>query len=1256
MSRKKSWIEKSALVLCCALAGSACAPHTRDAKSQVTELRKTALGSKDQKLTARWLLAELLSPDGNPEQAQKARSQLGADGGGMYAELGRGLDDALHGRLKTVADHYLRAVQAARDSDDENAPLVAWFASQQAGLFRRADPKLFERWKPFITSALENPRSIGWRARADLAELWQEAAFQAGEKDVLEQSARINGCATNVRLAGPFGRNAARDTARSFAAERSGPWPSGFTPDEGVFEPPRIIETERDGCFISAKESANPGIYYAETFFDLDKADDVLVAVQGAYGIWLDDQRVLDRDLRVWGSWPHFGARVALGAGRHRLVARVGEPGTSVRLMHGDGRPLGATTSRDPSRPYELAAPKLLPDANVLDRYLSDGKLRDPGDDVLRYLASMMANAETQADVANVLIEPLVAHPEHATGAALGAAAIFTQNDPILSDSQRSDLSRELEERAAARDPRLWHPRLLLALGEADRAGKSEAARAVKKLVDEFPEVPAILGELIRLYGELGWRVEHARAALQIAERFPADPSALEAAVEVLDAQGKSAEADALVERIQKLDADREVLLSRALDRQDYATALKELKRIAERRPQRKDIAERISDVMVRAGNDAEAWKKLEAALKQDPKSEKARMDLADAGLASGKPDALVRALLDAIANGAPSGKLEEAIDLVEGASELEPYRHDAKKIIAEYEKSGETLSGTAARVLDYAAVWVHADGSSRMLEHEIIKVQSAEAVSEMAEQPLQSGLMLHLRVIKKDGSVLEPEFVEGKPTVTMPHLEIGDYIETERIETQPGDGQRGARYLGPRWFFREENIAYARSEFLVISPKSRPLDIETRNDVPKPEVHEDGAIIARRWRVDRSPAAPVEPFGAPIVEFLPSVQVGWGVSEARTLEAMADASVDLTPVDPRIERIARHIVASVPSDRASERAKALYHWLVANVQEGEESDGRRVIIGKNGNLWRGFITLCRAVGIPVDYAVVQSRLTLPASGPFSGAQLYTLPLVRVSAEKGESWLSLGSKYAPFGYVPAEARGMPAFVLTESGPRTARVPDNGSADRVTYDGDVRLAADGSAEVELEQTLSGKYATALRGALAEMASQQVRDLIETRLIGHSLRGAKLEKYELVNAADPDKPLTIRSRSRVPSFAQVAGGVLLVAPPFAPRVGQLAALPARQTPLLLADSSEQQIVLKLHAPPGSSLSTSMAAQEISDGEYKVSIHDREEGGAIVLDRRIVLPAGRVQVAAYPNFLRFARRADDALFASVRIRLAR
>ena len=404
-----------------------------------------------------------------------------------------------------------------------------------------------------------------------------------------------------------------------------------------------------------------------------------------------------------------------------------------------------------------------------------------------------------------------------------------------------------------------------------------------------------------------------------------------------------------------------------------------------------------------------------------------------------------MRALVDAVQNGAPTAPLEQALDLVEGSSELEPYRLKTRPLIDEYEKSGTVLPGTAARVLDYAAFWVHADGSSRMLEHELIRCRAPKPSARWPSSSCKTGSILHMRVIKKDGTVLEPELIEGKQTVTMPHLEVGDYIETERIESNPGDGQRGLNYTGPRWFFREENIAYARSELVVISPKPKPLSIETRNDVPPPEVTENGPLVVRRWRVQNSPAAPVEPFGAPITEFLPSVQLGWGVSLNDSLRSMSDAVADMSPVDPRLVRIAQHIVEGVPESARTERAKRLYRWILANVQEGDESDGRRVVIGKNGNQWRGYITLCRALRIPVNYAVAQNRLSLPPSGPFSEAMLFTQPLLRVTADKEPIWLSFGGKYTPFAYVSAEARGMPAYVLSEDKPVAAKVPACGRA-------------------------------------------------------------------------------------------------------------------------------------------------------------------------------------------------------------------
>jgi len=1245
----------AAWVLCLGLFG-ACAPHAQTNRSESVEsLRKSAEASPDSALVGRWLLAELIAPGGSTARAARAKARLEQLGKkDMVGEFALGLEASSHGQFSVVSDHYLQALKAARESNDERAPFVAWYAAHQAVAFRHTAKDLWQRWKPFVESTLKDPRNIGWRAREELVDWWRLEAYQEAQKGFDDSAADFHGCASKLRIAGPFGRNVASDALRSFPAESPGPWALRWDPDPAVSEAPRVLAVKRTGCSFSIDEPVGPGLYYAETYLDLPEAEEVLIAPQSTFAVWVDDQLVLRKDPREWGVWTRLGVRVKLARGRHRVLLKMGEAQAVVRFLRPDGRPLGAAVSDDPTSPYSVVPPEVVPGANVFEAFIKNGTLVDPGDDLLRFAGAFLANLEGQGDVASVMLEPLLKDSTRATGIVLDAAAGFGSADPIFAQSQRRDLTRALRESAIRKDAKLWSSQLALALWEAEKSGMTEGVRRVSTLVDTFPDVPDILTALAGMYNELGWTSENSSSVRELAKRFPDDPDALTAAVSAFDAVGDSKTADALVERIKKLDRDSEIVLSRALSQQDYPTVLAELKRIAVRRPERKDIAERIYDVMVRAGNEKETWNKLEAMIKKEPRNARARLDLADARYASGSHDALVRALVDAVQNGAPTAPLEQALDLVEGSSELEPYRLKTQPLIDEYEKSGTVLPGTAARVLDYAAFWVHADGSSRMLEHELIRVQSAEAITSMAEQQLQGGLILHLRVIKKDGKVLEPELIEGKQTVTMPHLEVGDYIETERIESNPGDGQRGLNYSGPRWFFREENIAYARSELVVISPKQKPLSIETRNDVPAPEVTENGPLVVRRWRVQNSPAAPVEPFGAPITEFLPSVQLGWGVSLNDSLRSMSDAVADLSPVDPRLVRIAEHIVEGVPEASRTERAKRLYRWILANVQEGDESDGRRVVIGKNGNQWRGYITLCRALRIPVNYAVAQNRLSLPPSGPFSEAMLFTQPLLRVSAEREPIWLSFAGKYTPFAYVSAEARGMPAYVLSEDKPVAAKVPAAGAQDNVRYGGKVQLNADGSADLELEQSFFGKYAMGLRNALSEIPEEQLRDVLESRLLGPELRGLELKSYALDHFDDLDSPLVIRAKARIPAFAQRSGDMLLIAPPFGPRVSQLAALPQRQTPLLMAEATHREINLQLLLPKGAVLVNDLVPATINDGDRSVQVADVAKPGELSLVRVVNLPAGRVQPKDYPRFLSFARRADDALSQSVRVKV--
>jgi cellulose synthase operon protein C len=1249
---RRGWV--SAALGLCLFVVLACGGATSPEAPSLTHLRQTGPSSEDPELVARWLVGEMLSPGGTAKGARRARERLDTfrSARGPLAHLARGLDDQLHGHPAAASDHYLRAVEAARDAGSAEAPLVAWFGVNRALALRHETTGLWQRWRGVVERAIAEPRGIGWRARSELVEWALEEAWTSAAQDVKTRAVEQFGCLTEARLAGPFGRGTPADATRSFAPERPGPWPTRWEREAHADRRPRTMAASGEGCSIAADESPGPGIFYVESFIELDDPQEILLAIQGALAVWVDDTLVLERDLRQWAVWPRFGAQLMLPAGRHRIVARLGAPSTSVRVMRPDGTPLDVRSSADARAPYAPVPPRVTAEPNLLSRYVRGSDVVDPGDDLGRFVAAYLAHIESSDDLASVLLEPLVRDTSKATGPALTTAALFAEGDPLFDRGQTEDLVRELHERALERDPLLWQAALSRALGSAQRQGTADAVTEIEGLAKRFPEVSAITLALARVYGELGWNVEHRRTVLRAAERFPNDLEALHAAVEIHDAEGAREQADALMERIRRLDQDSEITLTRALAREDYAEALTELQRMAKRRPERKDLAERIHDVMVRAGNTSETWKKLEAAVDKDPTSGRDRLELADARFASGQHDALRRALAEAVVAGADTSLLSSAIDLVEGMTALEPYRLDPEPIIAAYEASGQHMPGSAARVLDYAAIWARADGSSQMLEHEIIRLQSAEGIQKFAEHRRLEGLVLRMRVIKQDGTTLEPEDVAGKPTVTFPHLEVGDYIETEQVVFLRGDGF-GNRYLGPRWFFREENVAYARSELLVITPRHANVVIETTGAVPAPEVVEEGALVSRRWRVDFSPAAPVEPHGVPITEFLPSVRVGWGVNLAGHLARLSDAVADTTPTDPRIVRIARRIVEDVPRGDTLAKARRLYRWVLDNVESGEESDGRRVIVSKNGNRWRGFLELCAALGIDAQYAVAKNRLAPPPEGPISQAALFTEPVIRIAAGKQQAWVSLNQKFAPFGYVPAEVRGMPAYLLGTPPRKPVRIPESGDADGLWFEGAGKLLADGSLELELVERFTGKLAMALRTGISQLPEERLRAALEANLLQRALSGARLKDFSIEARDDLDAPLAVRMKITLERFARFDGKRLVISPPFVLALSTLTALPARQTPLLIGEAIHRRVDVTFELPRGATVDAP-PPQRIREAGRLVERNDTVTEGKLRLRRIIEVPAGRVQPRDYKDFARFAERADELQTAPVVVKL--
>ena len=1239
-----------ALALTVAACGGAGA-HVVTAPS-LADLRSTARASGDGEVVGQWELAEMLAPGGTADGAGAARKRLDAiPHAGMWASLAIAVEEEAHGNPRASAESYLASLTAAAASPDDDAPLVGWYASRHLLGLRASVADLYTQHKGAFEALLARPGHIGWRAVAELED-WR--AVEAYDKALLTGDAydaevvRRMGCATGVRIAGPFGHFAPDDRHHAFPPESPGPWPGAWAADPERGSVPHVLTVTQNRCLAVADEQVQEGVFYAETFFPTRSDQELIIAVQGATQVWVDDTLVLARDVAEWGSWQRFGARIEVAKGRHRVLAKLTSPAASVRLLNPDGTTAGVESDTEARAPYALERPTVFEDPNPIDamvRAAAAGKAGSIASPVRTVLAAYAAHVEQLDDVAATLMESLV-QPADAAGLSLQLAALFVEGDPALPDDAKGPRTRALRDRALAKDARLWRAKLMTILDDAGQHGLAEAVEPLRKLATDVQGEPEVLEQLAALYGKLGWRSDQTHALADLAQRFPDDVTALQTYLVALDEEGPAAEADKVAARIKKLDPDAEVDLDRALARRDYKAAVTELERLRKRRPDRKEIAARVADVLARSGDPRAAADQIEKALAKHPRDATARFRLADRAYANGDTAALRRALATALQTGASTTELRAAIDLLEGATDLEPYRKDGMAVIKEYaawEKAGHHMEGTAARVLDYAATWAHDDGSSEMLEHEIQKIQSQEAINSESETEPPAGLVLHLRVIKPDGRVMEPEPVAGKPTLTLPNLEVGDYVELEHITGQAGDGKKGRQYTSPHWFFREADKGYWRSEFVMVTPGDRKLEVETRGSVPPPLTKSIGPFVERRWRVDLSPPAQVEPESPPITEFLPSVRVGWGVSLDATLAHLVDLAGDETPLDPRLRARALDVVHDVPATRSDERARRLYRWAMEHVQDGKETDGRRVMTGGTGSRQAAFRYMLRLLGVETQLALVKNRLATPPLGPMSEVEQYESLVLRVPTDAGVRWMSVRDKFAPYAYVPAELREQQAIVLVPGMPREV-VHAPGAVDGVTYEGRADVKPDGSATFDLTLTFSGNRAIAWRNALDQIPQAKLYDFVERELVAPSFDGGHVRDLKVDGADALDQPLVLRTKLEVPQLAKAGTTGLTLRPPFAPNLQQLAALPERHTPLLRRASWHAEVRVHVVLPDAMRMPADLPRGEARDGDAFVVVKDAVNGHSVDFDRVIELPAGRVQPGdEYARWQQFARDAD-------------
>ena len=82
--------------------------------------------------------------------------------------------------------------------------------------------------------------------------------------------------------------------------------------------------------------------------------------------------------------------------------------------------------------------------------------------------------------------------------------------------------------------------------------------------------------------------------------------------------------------------------------------------------------------------------------------------------------------------------------------------------------------------------------------------------------------------------------------------------------------------------------------------------------------------------------------------------------------------------------------------------------------------------------------------------------------------------------------------------MPAELRGQPAIRLIDGTPRDT-TDKGGAQDGIALEGRADLHEDGSATIDLMQSLLGQSASPLRGVFDKVADAQLNEFVEQRLL-------------------------------------------------------------------------------------------------------------------------------------------------------------
>ena len=1192
----------------------------------IEELREEAEAHpRDASLQAELAHAEMFWSDGDPArvQAQVERAlELQADNPQLLFIAG--LDSYLHGKPASALQYFVSTLEQSEDQAD-----LAEVAASGVEELLLLTP--VEAMRPRIEAALPQ---LSAGARQTLTDVLVELAYRRGDIDAVNEAAEEMRCVTSWRVAGPFGPRDLLGFDRSFAAEALGPLADEY--DLGPNRGTRTTRTvEGRGCAAHLGEGpvTEGGTTYAEGLVDIDRAGEYTLRIETPNSVELrvDGERLVRLDHRRNPLRRVSFHNVELSAGRHEIEVKVTtrhpNPILMVSLARGASAESNDSSEEDPTALgcYVRASLQLSRGATVAAR------------EAIRACAASPTRWSLEAAIALL--------------------------DPFRNPDMRRDEARRLLTDIRRKDADAWYPALQLARLKAAEGRDQEAIADLRRIVTRWPElstVPLFLAELLL---NRGW---NAQGKIEIERALAAAPGTcppVEAALAEARQRDAVEEIDVHIERVMNCDARNSARFANLVQARRWRLAAQELHRLAALQPAQARGRLLPSQLDLAEGQrSAEQIDRTLAELAQwYPRSDSIQLARVDRRIAEANRDGALE-LLDELTRSEPEAmlRLRRIRTALGGRNDFEGFRLDGAAAVREFEASGRHYDQPQVLVLDYTVQRVLSDGSSLALTHQIYRLQSEEAVDAQGEfAPPDGGYLLKLQTIKADGRRLEPDLIDGKETISLPNLAIGDYVESEYIVVlDPPAGIPGG-VMGDRFYFASFEVPFDRSELVVIAPADMEVVVDPRGPAPETQRErnrnlqgEDVQVL--RWRVDQSAALTQEPLSVATREFIPSINWGIGATWGSFLEGLRDALADRDMVDPEAQHLVDRLVDGAESDR--EKARRIYYWLLDNVENNNDVFGSTaaMLADRNGNRSRLLHYFLGLAGVDSELILARGFSSDQTRSELADSDTYRNLLVRI----GDDVLMTASKGIPYGYISPALRGQDALVLTpferSNEVRRIEMPAPlGQQDERSIEIDVEVGEDGSGTVEVVESFSGANAIQWRSDLEGIPQAVLNQRFEEGYVARLIPGARLTSLTIEGQDNPEERFVLRYAMQAPSLAHRQGEQLTIPGLYATMLAaRYAQAGSRTTPQIVGPPLHIEVAIRIRNPGGAP-QTDFSPVELRAGAAYFGAQARTNGSTLEIRRELHVPLSRVAPEDYPAFAAFCRGVDEAEARQIRIR---